>query len=371
MSSGFPSASLEPASGRSAGRIGAVMVNHDGGECVIRAIRALLEQSLPPDSIVVADNGSADGSPERIARTFPNVEVIRLRSNIGLPAARNIGLSRCESARVLLLDDDVYLDRHAVRRLVRTAEVYQAAVVCPRIRLLPERTVVQCDGAEAHFIGTMRLRHGYRPVQDVRTVTSDVGGSIGACMLLDRRSVIEAGGFDERYFFYLEDHEFGLRLRGLGHRIVCEPRAVAFHDRGEGTAGLSFRGRGDYPERRAYLTSRHRLRTLLLHYRLRTLVVLAPALVLHDIASLIGMVARGWGGAWWRSHVWQLRNARETLRRRRWIQRRRVRRDRDLLVGGPLPVAPGFLSSRREAVLFAVLETALDVYWKATRWLTG
>ena len=74
---------------------------------------------------------------------------------------------------------------------------HQPAVVCPRIRLFPERHIVQTDGASLHFLGTLSLRNAYRDVAVMPQVSGFVDGAIGACLLLDRAKVIAAGGFDE------------------------------------------------------------------------------------------------------------------------------------------------------------------------------
>jgi GT2 family glycosyltransferase len=198
-----------------------------------------------------------------------------------------------------------------------------------------------------------------------------VGASIGACNLVDRKRVLEAGGFDEIYFFYFEDLEIALRLRAAGHRIVCEPAALVFHDRGAGTPGLSFRGTGSYPERRIALSMRHRLLTILIHYQLRTLLLLLPALIVYELASLVLAVSRGWGGAWCRAWLWQFRNAGLIRERRRRARRARVRSDRELLCGGALPLAPGLTRARLAGSAIAILSRVLDVYWRLVRRLLG
>jgi len=199
------------------------------------------------------------------------------------------------------------------------------------------------------------------PTRDV------VGGSIGACMLIDRRKVLEAGGFDETYFFYFEDLEFMLRMRSLGHDFVCEAHATAFHDRGEGTPGLSFRGHERYPVRRAYLTMRHRLLTMLVHYRLRTLLVLSPALAAYELATLMLAIRRGWGSAWIRAWWWQLANHGLIRQKRQAVQSRRTRSDRELLTGGPLPLAQGLLRSPLTRVPVRLLSGSLNAYWRIAR----
>jgi GT2 family glycosyltransferase len=350
--------------------VSAVVINHNGGRRVLGCLEALASQAVPLAAVAVVDNGSADGSVDAIRARFPDVTVHALGRNLGLPAARNRGLDQAPTALVLLLDDDVYVAGECVRRLLRACRDQGAAAVCPRVRLHPQRKIVQADGAAAHFTGTMLIRHAGLEAHRAPRTAGRVGACIGACMLVDRSAVLAAGGFDELYFFYFEDLEFSLRLRARGHRIVCEPAAEVFHDRGRGTPGLSFRGRGPYPRRRAYLTMRHRLLTILIHYRTRTIVMLFPALVLYELATLTLALLRGWTGAWTGAWRWVLRNTRTVLKRRRRSQRARVVADRDLLTGGPVPLATGVVQSAAEHAAVAAVSVLLNAYWsRVRRWI--
>jgi GT2 family glycosyltransferase len=217
----------------------------------------------------------------------------------------------------------------------------------------------------------MTLRHGFTPVDRTPPARAIVPGCSGGTMLLDRAKVLAAGGFDEAYFFYFEDLEFLLRLRTSGHQFVCEERAVVWHDRGVGTVGLSFRGRESYPARRAELVMRNRLLTVFLHYRARTLLVLTPALLAYEAATLCLAVTRGWTAGWLRAWAWQATNRQVILGKRRANAARRVRADRDVLSGGPLPLADGLLQSSAARGAVAVFSGALNAYWRLTRWAVG
>lgn len=348
-----------------------LVFSYNSGQRLLQALSALARQATPLRQILVVDSGSDDGSPQRVVAEFPQVRLITLSGNPGLPAARNAGLAALQDELVLMLDADVYVSDDCVARLLEAQRRFGVAVVCPRILLLPERDLVQADGADAHFVGTMSLRHAHQPLAGLPVTASDVGACVGACMLVHRATVLDAGGFDARYFFHFEDLEFGLRMRSLGHRLVCEPSAIVHHDRGAGSSGLSFRGRGDYPAQRAYLTARNRLLTILMHYRLRTLLVLAPALAAYELAALALVLKRGWLRVWLRAWGWQVANRASILERRRWIQARRIRNDRDLLVGGPLPFSAGFVSGSVERSALACLSFALDAYWRLTRRWSG
>lgn len=350
----------------------AVIPSHNGGERLVRTIEALEQQTLPLAAIIVVDDASDDGSSARVMKRFPDVCVLRLEANAGPSVARNAGLRRASTDLVLLVDHDIYLDPDCVERLTRALREGEVIAACPRILLHPERDIVQADGAEPHFVGTLALNNGSRRAGELPPGgTALVGAVPSGCLLVQREPVLEAGGFDELIFFYFEDLELSVRLRVLGHRFVVVPSAQAYHDRGAGTAGLAFRGQGSYPARRLLLTLRHRLLVILVYYQLRTLLVLAPALLLYEVASLAMALSRGLGGEWVRAWIWQLRHASVLLDRRKRMQRARVCPDHELLVGGPLPLAPGVVRSRPAQAAVSALSGGLNAYWRAARHLIG
>ncbi|UCF19610.1 MAG: glycosyltransferase family 2 protein [Gemmatimonadota bacterium] len=354
-----------------AGDVSAVVVNHNGGQRVLRCLHALSDQEPRFAEIIVVDNASVDDSARSIAESFPAVRIERLSENRGPSPARNAGLRLADSPLVLLIDDDVYLERGGLAKLLDRFRSDGPALVCPRVVYYPGPEIIQCDGADAHFLGTMRLRHGELPLAAAPQAAAEVGSAISACLLLQREVALEAGGFDEDYFIYVEDHEFAYRLRALGHRILCEPAAVALHDRRSGVPGLSYRGEAAYPARRFYLTTRNRLTTVLIHYRLRTLIVALPALAAHELAASVIALARGWLRHWLRAWVWQFKTRKAIARKRSRIQTLRVVRDRSLLSGGPIPMAPGFIRSPVLRGLAAFFSAGLNGYWRLTRRLIG
>jgi GT2 family glycosyltransferase len=97
-------------------------------------------------------------------------------------------------------------------------------------------------------VGTLLLRHNSQSVGETDLQPTFVGGSASGCLLVNRARILAAGGFDETYFFHFEDLDLSARLRVLGHGLFCEPAAVVYHDRGEGTPGLAFRGRDIHRE---------------------------------------------------------------------------------------------------------------------------
>jgi GT2 family glycosyltransferase len=350
--------------------VSAVVVNHNGGEQIMRCLRHLQAQQPPLEDVIVVDSGSTDGSPDDIRRTFPAVHVLELEDNLGPSIARNHGLREAQTPFVLLVDDDVYLAADCTRLLLERLLAAGAVVAVPRLLLHPDTDIIQLDGGDVHFVGTMIMRHAREKRASVPSGACAIGAFSTSCILADGPAMLDAGGLDEAFFIYFEDMEFGLRLRSFGHRLVFEPAAIAWHDRGAGTPDLSYRDHGAYPRRRAFLTMRNRLQVICLHYRLRTILVLGPVLVVYELATLLFAIRRGWFGAWIAGWRWLLSHAPDLAQRRRTIQARRRLDDKQLLEGGDLPLAAGLLSSNPERRLVALLTQLFNGYWKlAGRWI--
>jgi GT2 family glycosyltransferase len=352
--------------------VGAVVTNHNGGQTVIDCLGALLNAEHPLSEIIVVDNASSDGSAQRIAEFAPGVTLLRLDENMGPCVARNRGLGALATDLALLLDGDIRLAPDALALMLEAYGTSGALTVCPRILLYPETETIQADGVAPHFLGTLVLRHGFtsrhqHPCPANSPPFTIVNGVPSACFLIDRLAALDVGGFDELYFFHFEDLEFNMRLGILGHEAACAERAIAYHDRGLGTPELSYRGKGDYPVRRFYLSARNRLTTIRIYYRPLTLLVLAPPLLAYEVATFLFAVRKGFLRAWLCAWKWQVENRRPIADRRKTVQAKRKRSDADLLVGGPIPLAPGLVNGGLMKMGVSLMSGLFDVYWRLMR----
>ncbi|HSG63816.1 MAG TPA: glycosyltransferase family 2 protein [Gammaproteobacteria bacterium] len=369
----------EPDGRAPAPTIGAVVTSFNGGDGVLRCLDSLVASRSLIEQIVVVDGGSTDGSPERIASRHPHVRILELGENLGPCVARNTGLRSLTTDLALLIDDDVYLAPTALALMLDAyVESGGGSIVCPRILLYPESDLIHSDGVAPHFLGTMTLRHGFSRRSDhsdhsgtEQPAAVGVKGCLSACLLAEREPVLQAGGFEEIYFFYFEDLEFSLRMRSLGYTVLCVERALAYHERGSGTAGLAFRGAAEYPQKRYYLSERNRLMTILIHYRLATIVLLVPPLLVYELASLSFALKQGFVGSWTDSIRWQARNWQLIRSRRSRAQASRKLSDAELLGGGPIPLAPGLVRSKLANGAIAALSAVLDGYWRISRRFLG
>ena len=185
--------------------------------------------------MIVVDNGSGDGSVPYLREAHPDVLVLELGVNTGFAHAANRGLERASNELVALVNTDVVLapDWTARTAAALLAAPDAAAVACKMVSV-EDPGFIYDAGDILRRDGACEQRGRFLP-DDGRW--DEPGEVFGACAgaALYRRSVVRAvGGFDERYFAYLEDVDLALRLRLAGWRCAYEP-ALARHA-GEGSS---------------------------------------------------------------------------------------------------------------------------------------
>ncbi len=350
-----------------------MVVNYEGEAYLPECLDALRAQTRALDELIVVDNASTDGSRALLAERYPEARVLALDTNDGPAAARNAGLRAARNGRVLLVDNDAVLDPDVLDRLLEAlsaAGPEPAALVQTRNVLYDEPDRVHYDGGAFHYVGLLALRNFYRPLAEAegRGVVP-VDGAVSVCLLVDRDAVLGAGGFDERFFILFEDLDLSLRLRLAGYAVLSAEDARVRHK--AGTPGISFREAGRYPGSRVFFHSRNRWMFLAKNYRLRTLLVAAPGLLLYELVWALFSARQGGLGPWLRGKGAFLATLPGTLGLRRQVQAARRRPDRELLVGGPLTFAPHLLGKPGPARLARWLDAALSAWWRCARGLAG
>lgn len=338
------------------------VINFNGQAVLASALQAACALRDRFEDMFVVDNGSSDGSIDSVEQDFPPFRVVRLPANLGAGGARNVGLTEARHSRILFIDNDVALTAHCVTRLQEALDQYPAAsLAAASIVYAHRRDTIQYDGAECHFIGAQVMLDEDRNISDVPAQIREVG-SLSTCAFLADRSRLPAGlTFDESFFYMFEDHDFGVRARLQGSSILSVTDAYCYH--GAGTAGLSIRQLGTYSTRRVYYLIRNRWIVILKNFSTRTLVVCLPFYLFYELAQTAIVIKKRWHREWGQAIVWIASNLPSLMRERRRIQSARRIRDRELLVGGRLPLRAELTTGRLERFAIGVLDGAARAYW--------
>jgi N-acetylglucosaminyl-diphospho-decaprenol L-rhamnosyltransferase len=230
--------------GRSVLRV--VAVTYSPGATLDGFLESLAEATVRPVEVVLADNGSTDGAPERAAAAHPHVRLLRTGGNIGYGAAANAGVADLSEGYALVANPDVRFEPGAIDELLAVAARWpRAATVGPAIRtpddeLYPSaRDLPQLSTGAGHALlgwiwpanpWTARYRRE-REAPRERTA----GWLSGSCLLVDVAAFRSVGGFDPGYFMYFEDVDLAERLGRRGWLHVYAPSAVVVHEGGHAT----------------------------------------------------------------------------------------------------------------------------------------
>lgn len=349
------------------GMISAVVVNYQGEAYLEACIRSIQAQEIAVGEIIVVENASTDGSLNLLNTIFRGVTVVRMKTNGGACVARNVGMRAAKHRWVLLVDNDVVMEPGVLGRLSEAICANEGAVMAqPRSVFKDDPTRIHYDGGNFHYAGLISLHNFGEPRASAPSQpTEEIDVAISLCLLLDKKEIIEAGAFDESFFILFEDLDLSHRLRLAGKKILKVNDAVVLHD--AGTAGISFREDSSYPGRRVFYHSRNRWLYMTKCFRLWTLIVASPGILVYEAAWVLFAIKGGHLGSWWRGKVAFFKLFREALRKRRSVQKRRVVGDRDLLVGGPLTLSPNLASGG--GVAARALDGVLRGWWFVCRWL--
>jgi hypothetical protein len=217
-------------------RVAVVIPNSNGAAWLPGCLDALGAQTFGDHEVILVDNGSDDGSAALVRDRYPQVRVLGLPDRAGFAAAVNTGIGAARGEYVAMLNNDTVARPGWLAALVKTLDesAPEIGAVASKMLSLDDPHLIDDAGdtlswsSGAAKIGFGEQASGYTDPYEVFSVCA------GAALY--RRSFLDdVGGFDERFFAYLEDVDIGLRGRLLGYRYVFEPRAEVLH-KGQGTA---------------------------------------------------------------------------------------------------------------------------------------
>jgi GT2 family glycosyltransferase len=212
-----------------------VIPNWNGRRWLPGCLESIDAQTTPAAEVIVVDNGSVDGSLEYLRDQHPHVRMLALGRNTGFAHAANRGIEAARDELVALINTDVVLDRDWLERMVGALRTRpDAASAACKMLTLDDSRLVYDAGDVLRRDGACEQRGRFGPDDGRFDCAGDVFGACAGAALYRRDAVLALGGFDERYFAYLEDIDLALRLRLRGWSCRYEP--VVCRHAGEGSS---------------------------------------------------------------------------------------------------------------------------------------
>ena len=211
-----------------------IVVNWNGRQHTLACLDALAPQVSGMDGAVISvvDNGSTDGSASAVAARHPGVKLFALKENRGFTGGIAAALAASTARNVVFLNNDAVPEPGWLPELVHAIDSAPEDVVSAGGK------IVDMSGMLIDFIGGVMtfdghaFQSGFRHPLGSRpepAAGEDILFACGGNMISRRLPLLALGAFDEDYFAYLEDVDFGWRSWLSGYRHIYAPRAVVRH----------------------------------------------------------------------------------------------------------------------------------------------
>ncbi|MBU8809969.1 glycosyltransferase family 2 protein [Mycolicibacterium goodii] len=227
-----------------------VTVTYSPGPHLDRFLSSLSLATDRPVTVIMADNGSTDGVPEEAEQRYQNVRLLRTGANLGYGSAVNRAVAHLTGGEgtdfLVVANPDVQWGPNSIDLLLEASDRWPHAgafgplirdpdgAVYPSARHQPSLVRGGLHAVVGPFWKNNPWTAAYRQEREEPT-ERPVGWLSGSCLLLRRSAFDEIGGFDERYFMYMEDVDLGDRLDRAGWQNIYVPSAEVLHYKGHST----------------------------------------------------------------------------------------------------------------------------------------
>lgn len=265
-----------------------IIVNWNSGEMLANCVEHLQAQTSLPAQVLIVDNSSSDNSLAQLP-PWDRLSVLRMPSNLGFAAGNNRALAVATTHYVALLNPDAFAAPDWIEQLLKVAQTHPEAASIGSRQLCHEAPT-QLDGiGDRYHLSGMAWREGHgQRQQPSHLIECEIFAPCAAAALYRRHALQKIGGFDERYFCYMEDVDVGFRLRLAGHTSRYAPRAWVTH------VGSAASG-GKRSSFATYHGHRNMVWTYIKNMPSPLFWALLPLHLAANIASLLVLAARGQG----------------------------------------------------------------------------
>lgn len=292
--------------------VSVVIVNYHVEDLVADAVASVQSQHCVIE-IIIVDNGSASPRLKMLQEEHPTVQLIESDSNVGFAAAANLGALAASGEFLFFLNPDATAEPGCIDHLI-AAYRSRPGIVGPAIYAAANAS--RDIGATMNHVGMSISLDGVQPPLYVS----------GCALLTTRNLFIQLGGFDDRYFLFVEDVELCWRALLAGYDVHAITEANVFHEGGASTQGGYFTAGKRYHTStlRISLRERNTVALMIACAPWYWLPVVLPALLARSSAfALAGLCLGqpGLGGVLLRGIMWNVAQLPTSLARRRSLVR--------------------------------------------------
>ncbi len=215
-----------------------VILNWNGKHYMERFLPVLISfTDVPEVQIVVADNGSEDGSAEWIKENYPQILLLEFDANYGFTGGYNRALKQLDSDYFLLLNSDIEVTAGWITPLIRALDNNQNIGICmPKIKSAFDRDSFEYAGASGGFIDFFgypfcrgRILSNIERDNGQYDSDSEIFWASGAAFMIRASLFRQLDGFDDLFFAHMEEVDLCWRAKLIGAGVWVLPESVVYH----------------------------------------------------------------------------------------------------------------------------------------------
>ncbi|MEK0445241.1 MAG: hypothetical protein RLZZ399_562 [Verrucomicrobiota bacterium] len=209
-----------------------IMVVWNGVDDTLDCLRSLADDPYENKVLILVDNGSTDGSAQKVRAFWPDAQIVSTGRNLGFTGGNNVGLVeafRIGARYAFLLNNDTTVEAEALTALVDAAERDPGAgILAPVVHYHDSPGSIWFSGAVLR-LGRGEAVHDHTR-QPERSAAPYASPWVSGCAMLVRMvAVDQVGGFDDRFYLTWEDVDWCVRMRSEGWGVFVVPAARIFH----------------------------------------------------------------------------------------------------------------------------------------------
>ncbi|KKR54656.1 MAG: hypothetical protein UT91_C0011G0021 [Parcubacteria group bacterium GW2011_GWA2_40_23] len=276
-------------------KVGIILINYKGyaEKFIIECWSGLMQQTYPKEltRIYIVDNAATEQTLKYLDSNCPSATVIpRPDGNYAAGNNAGIGQARKDGCEYfVIVNMDVAFDNDWLSELVKALEFDTEIGIAQSKVLLYEKdklgnNLINSLGNSFHYLG-FGFTDGYQQiVESTEQKVTEIKGYASGCSLIIKKAVLDKiGTYDEEYYMYHDDLELSWRAKLAGYKIVLANKSIIYHK---------------YEFKRSvlmlYYLERNRFLAIFTYYRIRTLLLILPALLFLEVGMWLYAGMRGW-----------------------------------------------------------------------------
>ena len=222
-------------------KVSIITPNYNGEKYLKEYFQSLTIQKQHIDEVIIIDNNSKDNSKQIIQKYQEklNIQLIENNTNTGFAKACNQGIQKAKNEYLLLLNNDIKLEKNAIKPLIETIQENPKTFSVMSKMLQYHQPDLIDDAGDEYTILTYTQKKGNNTNKEKYNKKREIFSSCAGAALYKKSILKQIGIFDENFFAYVEDIDLAYRAQIQGYKNIYQPKSIVYHY-GSATSGSKY-----------------------------------------------------------------------------------------------------------------------------------